>query len=276
MFSGCKDTFFLGWLFDENTFMPKFRTTWFRLSLSSYLGKFWCCSHWQCHCSPWFGLWSYADVCFCCVVAWSRIFKPSPYLSSGSKKWFRLRTRLFWILTFGNRWRIDSQCADVSLAQRLKICITAKIIIAIPRWKCHIPIMLLLHTPPKRMIPVKASSRKVIERRAVVLLLLPNPFRNQCLYQLQCIFMWIIIKTNNMILVHKWNECQRWPVPCPMPCPKKWSLMPDEADKMKERSKAQFIAIFFRIIVRFLVFSLELFKSQKFNLSWGFCLFLNT
>ena len=57
-----------------------------------------------------------------CVVAWSRIFKPSPFLSSGSKKWFRLRTRPFWILTFGNRWRIDSQCADVSLAQALAGC----------------------------------------------------------------------------------------------------------------------------------------------------------
>ena len=42
--------------------------------------------------------------------------------------------------------------------------------------------------------------------------------------------------------------------------------MPDEADKMKERSNVQFIAILFRIIVRFLVFSLEPFKSQKFNL----------
>jgi len=46
--------------------------------------------------------------------------------------------------------------------------------------------------------------------------------------------------------------------------------MPDEADKMKERSNALFIAILFRIIVRFLVFSLEPFKNQKFNLHGDF------
>ena len=159
--------------------------------------------------------------------------------------------------------------------RRLKTCTTARTIISHPKWKCHIPMMLLLHAPPKRIIPVRASSRKVIERRAVVLLLLPNPFRNQFRYQFQCIFMWINTKTNSMILAHRWNVRQRWQAPCPMPCSKKWSLMPDEADKMRGRSKARFIAILFRIIVRFLVFSLEPFKSQKFNLSWGFCLFLN-